>query len=274
MAAERDQAGASGSGLSGTGRDTEGLNAGTSGSAAMGDRGLGTAEVHTGLHSGGSDEYSGLQFAGRESGGGVGGRVRNVAETVRERAGNLGGPVRNLADNLGEAASTVRDRARSVSERTTGALEKRGMLDRLRDNPLPVLGVAFAMGFLLAARDDDDDYGESRRGRARNELRDALMAGVAAGLAQGARGFLSQAGNESTGFVNTLMDAFMGGAGGGGGESRGGSSGGGRTGSGSTGGISRAGRGGSTGGGSTGGGRSGSYAGGGSTQRPPSHQEY
>lgn len=272
MAAERDQAGASGSGLSGTGRDTEGLNAGTSGSAAMGDRGLGTAEVHTGLHSGGSDEYSGLQFAGRESGGGVGGRVRNVAETVRERAGNLGGPVRNLAGNLGEAAGTVRDRARSVSERATGALEKRGMLDRLRDNPLPVLGVAFAMGFLLAARDDDDDYGESRRGRARNELRDALMAGVAAGLAQGARGFLSQAGNESTGFVNTLMDAFLGGGesrgGTGGGESRGGREAGGRSGGGSTGGISRADRGGSTGG------RSGSYAGGGSTHRPPSHQEY
>jgi hypothetical protein len=260
MAAERDQAGASGSGLSGTGRDTEGLNAGTSGSAAMGDRGLGTAEVHTGLHSGGSDEYSGLQFAGRESGGGVGGRVRNVAETVRERAGNLGGPVRNLAGNLGDAAGTVRDRARSVSERATGALEKRGMLDRLRDNPLPVLGVAFALGFLLAARDEDDDYGESRRGRARNELRDALMAGVATGLAQGARGFLSQAGSESTGFVNTLMDAFLG--------SAGGESGGGRTGGGSAGGGSRADRGGSTGG------RSGSYAGGGSTHRPPSHHEY
>ena len=145
------------------------------------------------------------------------------------------------------------------------------MLDRLRDNPLPVLGVAFALGFLLAARDEDDDYGESRRGRARNELRDALMAGVAAGLAQGARGFLSQAGNESTGFVNTLMDAFLGSAEGGG-ESRGGREAGGRTGGGSTGGISRADRS-ESGGGSTGG-RSGSYAGGGSTHRPPSHHEY
>ena len=65
MAAERDQAGSSGSGMSGAGRDAGGLNAGTSGSSSMGDRGLGSAEVHTGLHSGGGDEYSGLQFAGQ-----------------------------------------------------------------------------------------------------------------------------------------------------------------------------------------------------------------
>jgi hypothetical protein len=266
MAAERDQAGASGPGLSGTGRDASGLSAGTSGSAAMGDRGLGSAEVHTGLHSGGgADEYSGLQFAGRESstGGGVGGRVREVAERVS-------GPVRNLAGNLGpsvtEAADTVRERARTVSDRAKETLERRGMLDRLRDNPLPVLGVAFALGFLLAARDEDDDgFGESRRGQARSELRDALMAGLTAGLAQGARGFLSQAGSESTGFVNTLMDAFLGQRGApeprstGGGSPR--SSGGYGSTGGTTGGMSR----GSTAGGT---GRTGA------TSRPPSHQEY
>lgn len=264
MAAERDQAGASGPGLSGAGRDTDALNAGTSGSAAMGDRGLGSAQVHSGLHSGGNDEYSGLQFAGHESQGGVGGRLRDVADRV-------GGPVRDLAGNLGprvtDAAGTVRERASRVGERASTALERGGMLDRLRDNPLPVLGVAFALGFLLAARDDDDDFGESRRGRARSELRDALMAGVTAGLAQGARGFLNQAGSESTGFVNTLMDAFLGGgSSGGGGSAR---SGGGSTGGGSTSGISRVNRGGSAGG-ATGGstGRSGA------TSRPPSHQEY
>jgi hypothetical protein len=189
------------------------------------------------------------------------------------------GPVRNLAGSLGprvsEAAGAVRERASTVRERAHETLERRGMLDRLRDNPLPVLGVAFALGFLLAANDDDDEYGESRRSRARSELRSALMAGLSAGIAQGARGFLSQAGDQSTGFVNTLLDSLLGqsGGGSGGGESRGGGgSGGGRTGGGSTGGISRVDRGGSTGG--TGSGRSGSYAGGGSTHRPPSHQEY
>lgn len=255
MAAERDQAGTAGPGLTGAGRDASGLNAGTSGSASMGDRGLGSAEVHTGLHSGGSDQMSGLQFAGHETqSGGVGGRLRDVADRV-------GGPVRNLTGNLGprvsDAASTVRERAGTVRERAHTALEQRGMLDRLRDNPLPVLGVAFAIGFLLAAR-DDDGFEESRRGQARSELRDALMAGVTAGLAQGARGFLSQAGSESTGFVNTLIDAFMGKAG----VSEGGSSTGApRSTGGSTGGTSRAGTGTS--------GRTG-----GTTTRRPSHQEY
>lgn len=267
MAAERDQAGTSGPGLSGAGRDTGAMSAGTSGSSSMGDRGLGSAEVHTGLHSGGNDEYSGLQFAGHESQGGVGGRLRDVADRV-------GGPVRNLAGNLGprvsDAAEAVRDRTSGVRERATTALEKGGMLSRLRENPLPVLGVAFAVGFLLAARGDDDEYGETNRGRARSELRDALMAGVTAGLAQGARGFLSQAGSESTGFVNTLMDAFLGqGSGGstGGSTSGGARSGGGTYGStgGSASGISRTNRGGSTAGAA---GRPGAAS------RPPSHQEY
>lgn len=260
MAAERDQAGTSGPGLSGAGRDSESRSAGTSGSASMGDRGLGTAEVHTGLHSGGKDEYSGLQFAGREAQGGVGGRLRDVADRVS-------GPVRNLADNLGPRVSGVREHASGVAERASSAMEKGGVLGRLRENPLPVLGVAFALGFLLASRGDDDDYGETNRGRARSELRDALMAGVTAGLAQGARGFLSQAGSESTGFVNTLMDAFLGGSSGGGGSTGGSarSGGGTRSGAGSTGGsasgISRTPRGGSTAG------RTGA-------SRPPSHQEY
>ncbi|MBW3569804.1 MAG: hypothetical protein KY467_01745 [Gemmatimonadetes bacterium] len=262
MAAERDQAGTPGPGLSGAGRDTESLNAGTSGSSSMGDRGLGSAEVHTGLHSGGGDEYSGLQFAGHESQGGVGGRLREAAERV-------GGPVRNLGPRVSDAAETVRERASTLRERANSALEKRGVLDRLRENPLPVLGVAFALGFLLAARDDDDEYGESRRGRARSELRDALMAGVTAGLAQGARGFLSQAGSESTGFVNTLMDAFLGqGAGGsGGGSSSGGAA---RSGGGSGGGASTARGSGSSRGGST----AGSTGRSGATSRPPSHHEY
>lgn len=258
MAAERDQAGTSGPGLSGAGRDSASVRAGTSGSSSMGDRGLGTAEVHTGLHSGGNDEYSGLQFAGRESQGGVGGRLRDVADRV-------GGPVRNLADNLGPRVSGVRERASNVAERATSAMEKGGVLSRLRDNPLPVLGVAFALGFLLASRGDDDDYGETNRGRARSELRDALMAGVTAGLAQGARGFLSQAGSESTGFVNTLMDAFLG-QGSGGPSTGGGARSGGGYGStgGSTSGTARTNRGGSTAGTA---GRTGA-------SRPPSHQEY
>ena len=85
MAAERDQAGASGPGLSGGGfggRDNAGLQAGTTGSSAMGDR-PGTGEVHTGLHSSGSasGEYGGIAFASETSSatGGQGGSCISTA---------------------------------------------------------------------------------------------------------------------------------------------------------------------------------------------------
>ncbi|HEX6042644.1 hypothetical protein [Longimicrobium sp.] len=254
--------------MSGTGRDAGGMNAGTSGSSAMGDRGLGSAEVHTGLHSGGTDQYSGLQFAGHEQDTGNS-RLRGVADAVRDR---IPEGVRNLGAKAGGATSGVRERLSGVNDRTTGMLESRGLLDRLRDNPLPVLGVAFALGFLLSGRDDDDDFEPTRASRARSELRSALMAGVTAGIAQGARGFLGEASTEGGSFLNTLLDNLVGGKGG---AQTGGSRSGGPSRAGGTGGSSYGSGGGSragTTGGSTAG-RSGSYSGG-STGRPPSHQEY
>lgn len=285
MAAERDQAGA-GSGMSGTGRDAGGMNAGTSGSSSMGDRGLGSAEVHTGLHSGSGEQYSGLQFAGSEQGTGGGSRLRDAADAVRDR---IPEGVRNLGAKASDGTAGVRERLGGVADKASGLLESRGMLDRLRENPLPVLGVAFALGFLISGGmgDDDDDFGTSRASTARRELRSALMAGVTAGIAQGARGFLGETSAEGGSFLNTLLDNLMGGKGGGGkggggksgaprtggtGGSPGGGSYGGSTG-GAPGGMSRtAGRPGGTG---ASGARPGSYSGGGSTSgRSPSHQEY
>lgn len=265
MAAERNQAGA-GSGMSGAGRDAAGLNAGTSGASSMGDRGLGSAEVRTGLHSGGGDEYSGLQFAGAES---AADRARGVADAVRDR---IPEGARNLGARASEATAGVRERLGDVRERANELLESRGMLDRLRENPLPVLGVAFAIGFLLSGSDDDDAYEPSRASQARRELRSALMAGVSAGVAQGARGFLGEASSEGGSFLTTLLDNLTGSGKSGGGSSS--SGGGGQRSGGTGGGGYGASSGGSRGGSvSTSGGRSGSSYGGG-TQRPPSHQEY
>lgn len=258
MAAERDEAGTAGAGLSGTGRDSAGLEAGTTGSAAMGDRG--TAEVHSGLHSGGTgEEYAGLGFAPEH-----GGRLRNVAGTVRDTAGSVAGTVRSTAGNVaGRArdvagnvgqraaglASSAASRANAVGDRARTALEERGMLDRLRENPLPVLGVAFAVGFILAGGNSRSGAGYSKAGRARRELRGAVMAGLSAGVAQGARGFLNSAGTQGGGFVNGMLQGLLGNLGGGG----------------------------NSGGGSDwddepASSRGGSYAGT-STHRPPSHQE-
>jgi hypothetical protein len=265
MAAERDQAGTPRDGMSGTGRDADALTGGTTGSAAMGDRGVGSAEVHTGLHSGGGDEYAGLQFAGSESRGSVGDRVRDAAGAVRERAGHLAG---NLGARAGETASAARERVSSVRQRANTALENRGLLDRLRENPLPVIGVAFALGFVLAGSDDwDDDQPPNRASRARRELRNALMAGLSAGIAQGARGFLSQTGSEGGGFLSSVLENLAGG-----GESNEGGRGSSGRPYGSTGGAGRTGSTGGTGrAGSTGGATAGT---GSSTQRPPSLQEY
>jgi ElaB/YqjD/DUF883 family membrane-anchored ribosome-binding protein len=208
MAGERDQAGTPGAGLTGAGRDVEGMRAGTSGSSAMGDRGLGSAEVHSGLHSGGKDAYSGLQFAETPAAGGMAGRARDAAG----EADDLRGRARHVAEDLGhrasDAASAARERMSGLRERANNVLERRGVVDRLRENPLPMLGVAFAVGFLLAG--SDDRTSNTRASRARRELKSALVAGLSAGIAQGARSFLSEAGTEGSSFVNSLVDNLVG----------------------------------------------------------------
>jgi hypothetical protein len=210
MGTERDRAGTPGAGLSGAGRGPEGTRPAMPGSPVMGDPG--TAEVRSGLHSGGTgDAYSGLGFADTATGA----RARTADEEASSRAGKLGGRAREVAEDLGhrasDAASTARERVSGLRERTNRVLERRGLVDRLRDNPLPVLGVAFAVGFLVAGSDDRNS--DSRAARARRELRSALMAGLSAGLAQGARSFLSEAGNEGSGFLNSLLDNLAGDAG-------------------------------------------------------------
>ena len=233
MGAERDQAGSQGPGMSGAGygstggsnRDSAGLNAGTSGSAAMGDR-AGSGEVHSGLHSGGRDDYSGIAFSGSASGqqgGGVRDKVSGAADAVRDRAGEVG-------ERASGAASGAKGRLGALSERANSALEGRGVLSRLQENPLPALGVAFAAGFLLAGGTNASSRPNSPAARARQELRNALMSGASAGLAQGARGFLDTAGRPE-GFANTFLRNLLGnvlGGSEGGGQQGGGQQGGGQ----------------------------------------------
>jgi hypothetical protein len=190
---------------------TGGSNAGSSGSKAMGDR-SGTGEVHSGLHSGGQrDDYSGIGFAG--SGGSQGGVRDKVSGAARGRLGAL-------------------------SERANSALEGRGIIARLQENPLPALGVAFAVGFLVAGGTNVSTRPNSPAARARQELRGALMAGLSSGVSQGARGFLDTAGRPegfANSFLRNVLSSVLSGAGGGGQEG-GGQQGGGRSQSGGQGG--------------------------------------
>jgi hypothetical protein len=228
MAAERDETGPSG--LTGSGRDFGGME--TSGaSAPMGDA-PGNAEVH-----------AGIAFAAETPS--STGRLRGVAETVTERAGELGQRARTVAGEVGhragELASQARDRAEVFGERAHTALENRGVLAKMRDNPLPALGIAFAAGFLLAGGGRRGAKQGGKTQRARHELRSALIAGLSAGVAHGARDFLRSLGAEDS-VLNDVASNLPGLS-----EPAGAKSG------------SRAGRG-------TSGGRT-------SRQRPPSHQE-
>jgi hypothetical protein len=215
MAADRDPAGAPGPGLTGARGEGEGMRAGSPGSSPMGDREpAGTAEVHSGLHSGAPGEpYSGLGFAGAETAGETGSRARGREEEAGP-TGNLH-RARHVAEELGhrasDAASAARERVSGLRDRTNRVLERRGVVERLRENPLPVLGVAFAIGFLLAGGDDRNS--STRAARARRELRSALVAGLSAGIAQGARSFLNEAGSEGSGFLSSLIDNLAGEAG-------------------------------------------------------------
>jgi len=272
MAAERDEAGPSGPGLSGTGRDTAGLEAGTTRSASFGDA-PGTADVHAGIA---FNPQATADQGMRER---VTSRVKDAAGTVGETAAGLGQRARSLAgdvaDRAGDLAGQARERVGALGDRATQTLEERGWLGRLRENPLPALGVAFAAGFLLSGG------GRGGKGqRVRGELRSAVAAGLSAGLAQGARAFLRNAGAED-GVINSLLENLpvlggqaSGSRGGYPGGSRGGTSPGGRTG-----GMAGAGRGSMPGGrtgGMSGGGRTAgpSYGGAtGGTHRAPSHRE-
>lgn len=207
MAAERDQAGTPGAGLNAGGRGMEGTPG-----AGMGDPGRGSAEVHSGLHSGaagGGDPYAGLGFASPAPATGSAGRSGGTEGADAE---NLLGRARHLAEDLGhragDAASAARERVSGLRETTNRVLEKRGVVDRLRENPLPVLGIAFAIGFLVAG--SDDRGADTRAARARRELRSALMGGLSAGIAQGVRSFLNETGNEGSGFVASLLDNLTG----------------------------------------------------------------
>lgn len=194
---------------------TERTPAGEAGSDMMGepDRGTrgihepGTAEVRTGLHSGRpGEEYGSLGFADESVGERARSAARGAVDTVRENAGQWAGTVREGASQLGQRAGETAQQARrrlgDLSERTNQMLDERGMLDRLKENPLPALAIAFGVGFLLAGG-RRSGYDDSAAGRARRELRNALMAGLTAGAAQATRGFLQAAGG-SDGILNAV----------------------------------------------------------------------
>jgi hypothetical protein len=110
---------------------------------------MGRAEVHThiglGPNQDHTEEADPLDDLSR---GGVRGRARDFAAGARDRAGAL-------------------------EERT-------GILRLAKENPLATVGVAFAVGFLFAGKSS----ASGRFGRARQQLRGAIIGAVSAAVAQ------------------------------------------------------------------------------------------
>lgn len=199
--------------MSGAPRDTAGINAGTTGSAAMGDVPAGSAEVHGGLHSSGaagrSGEYGALAFNDQNR------DAQGVGERATSRISGAAGTVRDAAARAPEVARSAADAASSAAGRVSGAvgragtaLEERGVYDAIRQNPLPALGIAFGLGFLLAG--SDNSMAQSPRVRqAKNQLRGAVMGGLTAAVANEARALLGveskQGGNDLRGIFNQFL---------------------------------------------------------------------
>lgn len=121
----------------------------------------GVAEVHTHIGLGPNqpaEPLDGLEELSR-GGSGASGRARDFASQARSRA----------ADAL--------DRASSEFE------ERTGLFRVLRDHPLAAVGVAFAVGFLAAGRSDS----AGRYGKAKQQLRGAIIGAISAAVAQETR---------------------------------------------------------------------------------------
>jgi len=136
----------------------------------------GKGEVHTHIGLGPNQQNEGTDPLEDASRGGRSGRM---------------GRARELADE-------ARERARGAFGRTTSVIEERagGALSLAREHPLATMGVAFAVGFMVAGTSDSG----GRFGKAKQQLRGAIIGAISAAVAQEARSFA-----EGTGLLAGLF---------------------------------------------------------------------
>lgn len=120
-------------------------------------------------------------FAGR-----VHDRTDDFLDAAEERVdhvrGRLAGGARNARDRTGEFFDNAED-----------ALDRRtGLLDSARQSPLPALGIAFAIGFLLAGSGDPERHPSVSK--TKNQIKGAIMGGISAAVSQQLRSFIEEQG--------------------------------------------------------------------------------
>jgi ElaB/YqjD/DUF883 family membrane-anchored ribosome-binding protein len=174
----------------------------------------GMGEVHSHL----SQPDKGVGMSGSQTGGAAGGyggsdardRAGEMASDARDRAGSV---VEDARENAEEALHTARDKANELKHRAEDTVdhararasdalhraeqeleERTGAISMIRDNPLPAIGIAVAVGYLAAGSRS------RKRGRVMNlatrQLRAAIMGGISAALAREFRSIVSEQGGS------------------------------------------------------------------------------
>lgn len=92
---------------------------------------------------------------------------------------------RSLRDRTGAAFDSVR-------ERSSGVLGRVG--DIARENPMAAVGVAFAVGFLLAGDGDEEESRHPALLRVKNQIKGAILGGISAAVSQQLRTFIEEQG--------------------------------------------------------------------------------
>lgn len=113
-------------------------------------------------------------------------QAEEITEQVRNRAGQL-------RDRAGETLGQAREKAGQALDRAEDELEERtGIVTLIRENPIPALGAAFAVGYLMAGSR------RQKRGKLMNmatgQLRGAIMGGISAALASELRSLAREQG--------------------------------------------------------------------------------
>lgn len=94
-------------------------------------------------------------------------------------------------DDESSGFADLRDRFREQADRITTAIDRRtGLVSVVRKKPLAALGLAFSVGFVVAAATTAGDRHWAVE-RARRQLRAAIIGGLAATFADELRDFLS-----------------------------------------------------------------------------------
>ena len=151
----------------------------------------------------GSDSLHGGSLPGGGTMSDADNRSGSIADQARDQASNLADQARNRMGDVREQAGDALDQARNRVSGLMDQAQDSQPVQMARDNPLPALGIAFALGFLLAGSSDTG----GRLGKAKQQVKGAVMGGISAALAQELRNVM---GGQGAGVLDSLLGSRQG----------------------------------------------------------------